>query len=873
MDNHKMNGSLQLEDFETPFADIQGQNTGLKLESPERSQFIPDFESPFATTFESYTTSGKTENPNGGEFVNFLAELHNDEFSENLYDMAAELENTWNTKISNEAAMGDRFIPFATEQANQYFAPVLHETSSLIEKVSNQFGGNRITDLSEAEVERFFEAIEFDHSNLSPAQEQFFGAIFDKVKSVVKAGANLVKKGVAAVGKVLPIGDILKKIKGLVKPLLEKVLKFAIGKLPKNLQVHAKSLAKKFLNLETAINTDTAYGEIPSTSNLEDIQTEFDSHIASLVYAGDQQEAEELVMHYETSTDAMQREHDFEANGMNVSSLESARQQLINELKELQPGQSAAPAIERFLPAAILALQPVIKIAITIIGREKVISFLAGLLAKLVSKYVPAEVVQPLASHIIDIGMSAIGFETNERSRSDLGYEAIANTIQETVQNLGALSEESLNDNEMLIAETLEAFEKAVSNNFPGKHIKPEKRTTSDGGTWIMMPRVGPKHLYKKYTKVFEVALDNRIASGVTTFRGLPLTSFLKDKLGIDLTTPVKARLHLYEMLPGTKLYMISRFENIPGLGIGAMHGHKQFHPLTEQAASLLLNEPKLGKDASATFTTKRHLTAVGQRFYYLEIPGAKMKVVSVQNAGHKHQENNAGSDQGGVNHEFRMPGFAGGAHSFIPVVPNSGDIQGVINFVKSEIRLNYYFSEEEAKNIAGKLRNNDYTGAFMSIRYSIRNVLHGVLLRNVGTKVKIVHEAMPEMFLEGYEDMQEQFSFGSLGKAIGGVALNAGKEMMKKLIEKLIDKIAEQAYKSVVSYFKSRVNEYMTAQAAPQDGVTIKIIWLNIPGMSALSTVINGFKGKITLGNIPNISLPDLQKPEVKISAGKNFD
>ena len=108
------------------------------------------------------------------------------------------------------------------------------------------------------------------------------------------------------------------------------------------------------------------------------------------------------------------------AAGSDVPSLDAARQQLIGELKELQPGQSPAPAIERFLPAAILALQPVIKIAISIIGRQKVVNFLAGLLAKLVAKYVPEAVARPLATSIVDIGMSAIGFETNERNSSIL---------------------------------------------------------------------------------------------------------------------------------------------------------------------------------------------------------------------------------------------------------------------------------------------------------------------------------------------------------------------------------------------------------------------------------------------------------------------
>src|SRR5205085_255909 len=115
---------------------------------------------------------------------------------------------------------------------------------------------------------------------------------------------------------------------------------------------------------------------------------------------------------------------------------------------------------------------PVIKMALGIIGRQKVINFLAGILAKLVGRYVPENVAQPLAASIIDTGMSAIGFETYEMNKPDVAYEAIANTIQETIHNMGLLSEEALNDNEAITAEMLEAFESAAANNFPAQYIR-----------------------------------------------------------------------------------------------------------------------------------------------------------------------------------------------------------------------------------------------------------------------------------------------------------------------------------------------------------------------------------------------------------------
>jgi len=897
MNNYSSNGNSQLEAFETPFADavIREVERAINEQSSSDQRILPSFESPFNTTYESASASTQATSPQAGQFVNFLGELHNDEFGEHLFEMAAELENTWNSRISNEMAMGDRFVPFATEQANQYFIPVLNETAGMIDRVSNNFSGNNFMSMSEREVDQYFERYAFEHGPLSPAQEEFFGAIFDKVKSVVKTGINLAKKGVAAVGKILPIGDVLKKLKGLIKPLLDKVLKFAIGKLPKTLQPHAHTLAKKFLNLEASESADS--NEIATTGNLESVQSELDGYIANLMFTGSDTEASDLVSNYEFSDAAQQREDAYEAGGMQVPSLDAARQQFINDLKELQAGESPAPAIERFLPAAILALQPIIKIAITIIGRQKVINFLADLLAKLISKYVPAEVVKPLAAGIIDLGMSAIGFETYETGSGNVGYEAIANTIQETIQNLSNLSEETLNDQEALMAETLEAFEIAAANNFPARHLKPQKRL-SENGNWVMMPRSGPKHLYKKFTQVFDVMLDSKIATTLTTFRGIPLAGFLKDKMGIDLSSPVKARVHLYETIPGTKLYMINRFEKVPGLGASVRFGHRQLHPLTVEAASLLCKEPKLGKNFDAKFTTRRHQTAVGQRFFFLEIPGARLKVVPVLNTGNKNASApgvtpdvtgapvaaNVSLSPAPATMDAPAPaespanGTATAApaeQSYVGIVPNSSDVQGVINFVRSEIRLNYFFSEEEAKSVAQKIKQHDYAGAFISVKYSVRNVLHSILIRNVGSKVKIIHEAMPELFMDNYADKQEAF-WGAIGSAITGAASTVGKEMLQKLIEKLVTYISEAAYNAVVNYFRTRKNEFLAAQAAPQDGVTIKLVWFNIQSMQAISTVINAFKGRLTVGNIADmatIAIPRLPIPEVKIIPGKNFD
>ncbi len=843
-----MNGTgTGLAQYETPFADfpVMREQADQSISAEGFfSNYLNEVDSPFSRTYEA-TSASNTISQAGEEYVDLLAELEDQEFRETIYEMVNEVEDTWRNKITNEVAMGSNYIPYATQQARSYFAPMLKETETMIDRIAEHFSGSNLADHSEETIESYFSNLEFDHSSYSPAQENFFGKIFDKVKSVVKKGVSLAKKGVAAVGKILPIGPILKKIKGLVKPLLDKVLKFAIGKLPKKMQPHAQTLAKKFLNLETA-NDAYSNNEEESGRELDSIQTELDNHIAQLVFSSGETESEDLLMSYETSYDNLERTNNYETGYVNTQSLDVARQQFVDDLKNLQSGESPAPAIERFLPAAIIALQPVIKIAITIIGRQKVVNFIAGLLAKLVSKYVPKEVAQPLSAAIVDVGLSTMGFETHESGNSDLAYEAIANTIEETIRNMDGLDESTLNDTEAMSMQLLESFEKAAANNFPSQYIREELRPTKQKAVWIGMPRNMPVSFYKKFTHVYDITIEPQTASSVTTFRSLPLANFLRDKYGLDTSKSIKAKVHLYETGKGARLSMISKFEKLPGLNAKQPKAWVQLLPLTEKAASLLLKEPSLGKDIDAKGLSSRFRTSAGQRFYYLEIDGARLRIPPVNRSKHGHSENG----QSGPGTESR-----------------SADIQGVINFIKSEIKLNYYFSEEDAKTVVEKLNKNDFLGAALSIRQSVRNVLNDILIKNIPSKVKIVHEAIPELYLENMDDHQEQFApLAALGKM-------AGKEIISKLVEKLIDKLSTLAYEAVSNFFKARAAEFKEAQAQPQDGVTIKLTWNNIKGMSAIRTVINAIRGNLSIGNLSDLALPSFPVPDIKIEADKKFD
>lgn len=844
--DHK-NFSTETSEAITPFADVnevhnneQGNNTS----NFNYDQFSLEVESPFISTYN-------LNNPlselviGADEYTELLADLKDQEFTEALYAIANEVEETWNSKISNEIAMGEDFIPFATQQANEYFSPLIIETERILDEVSSHFSGNDLADHDENEIETFFTNLEIDNSSFTPAQEQFFGKIFKKVKNVVKKGVKLAKKGIRKLGKFLPINIILNKIKRLVRPLLNRVLKFALGKLPRKLRPYAKKLANRFLKFESefSLEEDFAY----SGDDLESIQYEFDTYLSHLVFTSNEMDSENFVQSYEFIEEDSEEGLDvYEPDMKQELTLSEARERLINDLKNLEEGENPAPVIEKFLPAAIMALKPIIKMGIKIIGRKKIINFLAGLIAKLVQKYIPRHVAKPLSASIVDVGLKVIGFELEESKDVNLAYETIANTIEDTIKNLELEDLENLEDTERLTPHLLTAFETAAAENFPDEYLKEELRNRKIKGIWVNMPRGSKAKKYKKFTHVFNSTISPGTAASIKIFRGLPLSNFLKDKYGLNLNRPINARIHLYEIKPNGRLSNISNSERLPGLNSRQPKAWVQLLPLTKRAASLLLNDASLGRDLPAGYLSDRFKATPGQRFYYLEIEDAKLRLPSISRIKYKTKNDKSSKSN---------------------IESRSADIQAILNFNKSEINLNYFFSEEDAKDIISKLNKNDTVGAFLLINKSLKNGFHSIIKNNIDSKVKIIHESVPEIYLENLESKEEQFL--SLNK----IASVVGKGFISKITNKLMQIVLKEGQNLLFKIFKSRSVEFKKAQAEPDDGITVKISWHNISGMSALAKMIRSIKRKQALGSLSDIAITKLEDPKIIIVAGKSFD
>ncbi len=817
--------AVPIADYTSPFSD---ETMDVEVAQPATQnyyqRFSQDFESPFSMTYETDSNGNTQNNPRAESFVEMLAELHDEEFSDSLHAVANEIEETILSKFNNETASNDQYARYVRERAQSYFTPLYQEVDSMIDKV-NSFLMEYET-ASSGTIDQFLNELQYEHDGqLTPAQEQFFGSVLKKVKGAVNKVKNIAEK-------FSPIHIALNKIKGLIRPLLNKVLGSLIGKLPKPLQPIAQTLAKKFLNHEAAIEDPGVAQSRESLAGVDfdGMQREFDVHIANLVFETNDLESEELISNYAYASDPTSYES-------SQPSLTDARQQFIQRLKD---GEDVQVAMEQFIPAIMGALS----IAIKLIGRPKVVNFLAGLVAKLVQKWVPAQTAKPLAASIVDLGLKAINLEATDRDQEDFAYEAIANTVEEAVRTISTEPEmdklDGLSDSEamgQLAEHALPAFNKAAANNFPGHFIKRNLHTSRDPDVWILMPRRRKDKSYKKYTKVFSVSITPQLASSIKTFGDGTLAQFLKDTLSLNPNDTFQASVHIYESIPGTWLSKISMYERVRGLGSADKSAWVQIHPLTVQAATALLNEPGLGKDLEGPLKTSHAKVAVGQRFYYLEIGGAPVRRPRIVQRTHRHKNGQNGTQ----------------------ITARTSDIQAVINFVRSVIALNYFFSEADANQVVEKLNKNDLIGVAEGIRTSLRDTLNKILVKNASSKVKIVHESLPELYLSHVPET-EQF-MGAIGKVA-----------VEKVVEKMTEKLVDAGFQAVKDFLKARSTEFKDALAKPEDGVTIQISWKNVPGMAQIRSVIKLIRGEGSLGDLKNISFPSLNAPTLTVIEGKNF-
>ena len=677
-----------------------------------------------------------------------------------------------------------------------YLEPIARAAESMLEGVADQLSNVDLASASEAEVDSLMEQLSVPSHDLSPVADQFLGGVLKKAKKLASTVTSL-----------MPHAIIMKKLAKLVRPLLERVLKTAIKRLPVSVRPMAQNLAKRFLG---AALTGSPVGEVYEAEELASVdpaqlEEEFDAEIAGYVMDGESFENEAAVEH------ALAEELSPRSNPL--QNLARARKRFAKRVVAAKPDEPVEPIVEEFVPAVLAAL----KLGIKIIGRPKVVSMLSGLVANFIKQYVGPEPAKALAPPLVDAGLKIVGLEVAAESEEEATGYAIGATVEDTISRLVQDAPEAAWESEPLLQSyAMEAFQQAASAHFPDSHIKFELHESSKtSGIWVALPRGSAHKSYKKYSRVMDVSITPQAANATTTFGGVSLRAFLADRLGVKIDRPIQARAHLFEAIPGTSLGLIALGEKtVPLLGTAGRSGRSLIHPLTSEAGSALFGEPGLAKNVDQQFLARRGRITVGQRFYFLDIPGARVR-------------------------QARRPTVSGvrPARSSQPKI--------VLDFPKRELRLNLYFSETDAQQIAAQLRKKASPTAVISLLKSVQEqIIKRVMSTQPASVIKVIHEGSPT---------------ASLALPIAATVI---KLIGDKLVGKVREWLASVLSRELTQNYERVASDFISAASNDADGVTLKITFQAPPlleqirralkgGVTAIPGVLSSF-GKETLGKLP---------------------
>jgi hypothetical protein len=719
-------------------------------------------ESPFVPEYGAGEADARAE-----AFADLLGELYDPEFEEAVADLVHEASAVAEERFAFEAGDPAAERLEAEHGVRDYLEPLALECEAMVDRMAQGIGAADLTAMSESELEEFLDRFAPDTTSLPPTLEQFGMSFFRKVKKGVQGAVKLAKKGIALAQKLSPINLLLDRLKKVVRPLLQRVLKFAINKLPVALRPVASQLAKRFLGV--AAEAETMESEEAGEATAEDpgvIARELDARIAGYTLAGEdfdrQAAAEDFGAEQEAGEGAWHE-------------LQFERARFARGVTSLEEGEDPAPVVEQFVPAILSAL----RLGVKIVGRPRVVNFLARLLAQLVRKYVGKAQAVPLSRALVDTGLKLVSLETPDQPELESGY-ALASTLEDTVSRVvQEAPEEAWNSEALLEAYVREAFQGAASAHFPDAMIRPElHEAAQSSGAWVLLPGGTRRKHYKKYTRVFDLSVTPQMASALMSFGGRSVQAILRHKLSLPADRPVAARLHLYEAVAGSTLPDIAMHEkNVRGLGSSRREAWSLIHPLTPEAAGILLKEPGLGRAVDPKFLTDRTHITVGQRFYFLEIPGSRPRLVT---------------------------GPRGGRRTARVTQTNV-----TLDFPKGELRVFLFYAEADAQSLSALLRARSPAGVILSALMAGLHARLAAMLSGVPTPaVRVVHEAVPT---EQFRSPVIGAGLRLVGRPLGGVVLRWVLETLRRELEQRADQFAGQ---------------FTRAAAAEADGATIALVF-----------------------------------------------
>lgn len=529
-----------------------------------------------------------------------------------------------------------------------------------------------------------------------------------------------------------------------------------------------------------------SYEEEVAGADFEMIQRELDASIAISMLSEQELEPARIlqdeIFAYESSS-----------LGQPVASMDDdynkAKERFIQEFSQLSKGDDPTPVIERFLPAALAAAYPFVKMGISIIGRDRVINFLAGLVARLVGRFVGEENAKLIAAPLINVGMGLIGLEMPEQSERKVAAEVIANTVEDFARSMAQYEAAALEDPEMCKHLALKEFENAAARNFPPELLKPQlQEHFIEGGSWI------PQKYFFKFSKTPTVTLTAQMAKNILTFGGRTLFDEIEIPDNGSITVPV----HIYKAKRGTWLSRITRYDKSLGYQSAARKYWSQMHYLDKKAAGILFQNPSFGADKPARFTRTRHLIAVGQIFYHLK--GAKPKAGLAD-------PYKPGASKGSGTTPVLIPGPT--PEPVKHTQPSKLSMEVLYDYKNlppkgwGHLDVNMFYSENDARAVAAEVK-------------ALRNMI--AMEKAVGAFMTQFRSAVNrrDIRIRRSQGLQEYI----WQKVLAGIGSKIGEEIIKWLAQKGLN-IIEAYVKQKVA---QKLDQFVKSQEDAKEGVAVKI-------------------------------------------------
>lgn len=773
-----------------PFLEVRSFQLENELHEAQPETFLPTVQAFLSV----YAQEGFSEayNPHSEAYLTFLSEIYDEEFDESLYELVNEA-----SRLCREQSQYE----FNTEAVlERHFAPLITEAEKMFEAFSQGFGELSPLGVTETEAEQSIDNYTLSNS-YSPEFEDFLGKLKKLAKKAVKGATDLAKKGIAMAGK-YALGPLLNRLKAFIRPLLERVIKMAIGKLPPNLQPIAQKLADKLPFLKELEMEEPEF-ESPANRDVSSLQHEFNYQVANVLFAADEVDLE-LEMAYSRAGSS------YAGESMDET-LDVARERFIRELSNLREGESPAPLIENFLPA----LMPVLKLGLKLSGgRTKLIALLAPMLAKLIERFVGPQYTPPLSQAIVSAGLGLLGLEASPENEKLAAHTAVASTVEETVQRIANLPEEVLGSPELLEAYALEAFEQAAADNLPPVlpdavyQQRPELRAAKAKGMWLFKRLRGNKG-FKKFSRKFAKQLSAHDVAAIQTFGGDTLSEYFQEQLGLPAGVEVEVELELFECPAGVSLNEMAQAE----FGNASAETMAQMHPLTPEAAAMLLGETNLGKPLPDKAMSSPMGLKAGNRVYQMKVAGKRPLMTGEPGKKAK--------------------------------VRRRSRITLTLDFPRNRVHMCVFLSEVAAQKLAPKLRGKAHLGMIVNgLQGFMERKLPVVLSGKFQKRIRVIHEAVtPDQALGPV--------LARLPPTVtAGVAKHLRLWVMRPLTE----------------FLRGNATQFVAATEDTLDGVSLCFTLTNPPGFPAIRQMLRG-----KAPSLANFSFAG-EPPAVKIHVAPGF-